>query len=352
MYLGQALDGWSNNIIQTLRTLFDGSPDSISTLYTLVQHGQLISGKSGEPSATIDGSKLDTLKSSVARTFYAFAIPALWQAAHKAAFILDSGYPCGTKDPMGDHMTPDDMHISYGCYGGNLYYLVTPFHPDVLFVPHEYLLFAVDGVSSFDGTMWGGMTTQLLIEGSVRTYIANGNQNNGLAADPGNSETIADLMNQDVATPGLIRLPVCSFTRFSMALDFYGPNANHPDDFPCTVLRNSYCHDFSYFDPGTVGTPPLISDCQDLVSHIIGTNGQWTTTLGIDREIVRSGSCHLSVQNNGAQGDAWYLVGAQDVVDIINESIKRYGSNGRVGAKGSMWCTGDVNANGVHWWLY
>ena len=44
---------------------------------------------------------------------------------------------------------------------------------------------------------------------SVRTYQNNGNQNGAPAASYLNNPTINDLYNQDITTPGYIRIPVC-----------------------------------------------------------------------------------------------------------------------------------------------
>lgn len=47
-----------------------------------------------------------------------------------------------------------------------------------------------------------------------------------------------------------------------------------------------------------------------------------------------------------------YQVGAQDVIDLINESIKQFGGSGLVGAKGDMRCKGNVHDTTIEWGLY
>jgi hypothetical protein len=49
-----------------------------------------------------------------------------------------------------------------------------------------------------------------------------------------------------------------------------------------------------------------------------------------------------------------FKVGGQDAIDIINESIKRFATDGRVGAKGVMSCSGTtVNTKvNVEWGIY
>jgi hypothetical protein len=47
-----------------------------------------------------------------------------------------------------------------------------------------------------------------------------------------------------------------------------------------------------------------------------------------------------------------FHIGAQDIVDIITESISRLGGSGKVGAKGRMDCKGNLNSQDVEWGLY
>jgi hypothetical protein len=51
-------------------------------------------------------------------------------------------------------------------------------------------------------------------------------------------------------------------------------------------------------------------------------------------------------------GNVNFVFGGQDVIDIINESIKQFASNGRVGAKGNMNYNGNVKGQPVLWGIY
>ena len=112
------------------------------------------------------------------------------------------------------------------------------------------------------------------------------------------------------------------------------------------------CRDYTYAS-ATSDASPLVTDCQDIITNIQGTNGEWTTGVDQDRKIVSAGTCNMDVQSTNTVGDVSFHVGAQDVINIINYAIANYASNGKVGASGTMTCDGNVNSNqGVKWGLY
>ncbi|KAF2168013.1 glycoside hydrolase family 18 protein [Zasmidium cellare ATCC 36951] len=366
-YLGQVIAGWGNISSTTLMNLFDGSADSITTLTTLTQNGQLIEGSDGSPQIGSTSKSSDTasaLAASVATAFWAFAIPAVWYAAGTSAFVIDSGYSCGTVNPLGAYMSTATMEATAGCYNGELYYLVYPKGPasscpsskrEVGPPPTCQLsqFQPPPGLSALDGSAWGGVSISDLITVSVRTYIANGNSNTGQYADPTNSDTLSDLINQDITTPGYITLPVCTadvaFTAWSTPSQV---NTSDPA-YPCVALQGlTECRSYTFTD-ATSDASPLVSDCKDIITNIQGTTGEWTTDITDDRKIVSAGACNMDVKANNEKGDVSFHVGAQDVINIINQAISQFSSNGKVGASGTMTCDGNVNSNqGVTWGLY
>jgi hypothetical protein len=68
---------------------------------------------------------------------------------------------------------------------------------------------------------------------------------------------------------------------------------------------------------------------------------------------VEWGTCAFGVTVN-PDDDAWYAhIGNQDIMDLINESIARFGSNGKVGTKGEMRCQGGITGGTrVEWGIY
>lgn len=103
-----------------------------------------------------------------------------WTFSKHAAFIVDSGYDCGTTDPLGDYIDTDTMHSTLGCYSNKLYYFVAaegeaqtcwngctggPFCDSKC---HNNKFKKPPGLDSLDGkSSFGGVTVAELIQGYV-----------------------------------------------------------------------------------------------------------------------------------------------------------------------------------------
>ncbi|KAL5087858.1 hypothetical protein Trisim1_007509 [Trichoderma cf. simile WF8] len=368
--MGKALGAWATIVENQLAALFNGSEASIALLGTLIGNGNLIEcdGSSPLENDPSDDNTYQGLENYVTRAFYGFAIPALWTVSGAAAFVVDSGYPCGTVNPLGLYMSNDTAEATYSCYNGNLYYLVSAagdYHGctgedialtvDTVDPPPppctDSLFTAPTGLNSL-GSNWGGITVSDLIAGSVRTYVANGNTNGAPAANPADSQTLQDLANQDITTPGYITLPVCSpQVAWASWTNPSQSNATAPG-YPCNPLQGvTKCSSYTYVDQ-TSSASPTVSDCQTIIKNIQGTSGSWNTGIGSQRDIASFGSCHFGVDNSGVTGDVTYQTGSQDIVNIITQSIALYGGGGQVGAKGYMECAGDAGSQYVEWGLY
>ncbi|KAL6887059.1 glycoside hydrolase family 18 protein [Trichoderma evansii] len=368
--MGKALGGWATIVENQLAALFNGSETSIALLGTMIGNGNLLEcdGTSPSQSDPSDNSTYTDIENYVTRAFFGFAIPALWTVSGAAAFVVDSGYPCGTVNPLGLYMSNDTAEATYSCYNGNLYYLVSAagdYHSctgedialtvDTVDPPPppctDSLFTAPQGLDSL-GSKWGRITVSDLIAGSVNTYVANGNTNGAPAANPADSQTIQDLANQDITTPGYITLPVCSpQVAWASWTNPSQSNATAPG-YPCNPLQGvTKCSGYTYVDQASSASP-TVSDCQTIIKNIQGTNGEWTTGIGSQRDIASFGTCNFGVDNSGVTGDVTYYTGSQDIVNIITQSIALYGGGGQVGAKGYMECAGDAGSQYVEWGLY
>jgi hypothetical protein len=175
-YMGQVVGAWANLTDLALQKLFSGSSTSLPNLDTLVTGGKLIAGIPERDQFPPDEENLTV---SITSAFYAYAIPAIWSAASYNVFVIDSGTPCGTTNPITRYMTTEDQEASWGCYpinNGELYYLAMPVTsqfkancgsnppdgrcPEVPFT-------APPGLSALTGKSgtWGAVTRQLLIQG-------------------------------------------------------------------------------------------------------------------------------------------------------------------------------------------
>ncbi|KAH8885958.1 glycoside hydrolase family 18 protein [Thozetella sp. PMI_491] len=353
-YMGQAVTAWGNISEESLKNLFSGSDESINLLTTMISNGHLIEG-------SVDGGA-SFPTADVAKGFFAYAIATVWPLAGTHAFILDSGYGCGTVDPATEFLTTDVMHQTAGCYNGKLYYLVYPKDDaktctDVCdkscqtSCTHSKFS-APPGISTLDGSRFGGVTVSDLITGSVRTYIQNGNANGGAATDPTNGGSLNDLMDADITTPGFIRLPVCSgdmaWTAWSIVSDKSVPN------WPCYVKPSISDCSASTFVDQTSDASPSVDDCKVIITNIQNTQGEWEVENAVEsqHQIVQYGSCKFGVQGKSINGNIDFHIGAQDIVDIITDAINQFGGSGKIGAKGEMSCKGDVSTVPVEWGLY
>ncbi|KAF1935723.1 hypothetical protein EJ02DRAFT_415327 [Clathrospora elynae] len=118
------------------------------------------------------------------------------------------------------------------------------------------------------------------------------------------------------------------------------------------VARKSVndCGDSTFINQSSDGSP-LISDCQQIASNIAG-GGTWTVADG-QHQLVQFGTCAFGVQPYDGLNFAY--IGNQDIIDLINESIRRFSYNGKVGSKGEMGCQsgqGLVGGVDVNWGLY
>ncbi|KAH8703812.1 hypothetical protein BGW36DRAFT_288853 [Talaromyces proteolyticus] len=363
-YMGQIVGAWANLTALALKDLFSGSSSSLPNLDSLVTGGKLIAGI---PETDQYPPDAETLISSITSALYAYAIPAIWSAARYNVFVIDSGSSCGTINPITKYMTTEDQEASWGCYPsstGELYYLAMPVSsqfpascgsnppdgrcPEVPFT-------APPGLSALTGDtqVWGAVTRQLIIQGAVRSYQKNNNANGGIAPDLGDKLVVNGLIDGDYTVPGFINIPVCSPEMAATAVDASSTTSGEPN-YPCAVPPSPNDCGTSTFTDATSGGSPLVSDCQQIVTNIAGTQGSWEveSSVGKQHQLVQYGTCAFGVTGTTGTGDVDFHVGAQDIVDLINSSIKMFASNGLVGASGNMACQGDAGNDNVNWGLY
>jgi hypothetical protein len=117
------------------------------------------------------------------------------------------------------------------------------------------------------------------------------------------------------------------------------------------LLKRDYkCNDYTYENDTSDGSP-FVSDCNVLVSNIFGP-GEWRTDQPGFRTIASYGTCNFGVQQHTSAITIFH-VGNQDVQEIINNAIKMYQWNGRVGASGYFQCQDDFGLhNDAYWALY
>lgn len=351
-YVAQVVFGWMNTTELAVGKLFDGSTESIKSLGDAMANGNLIEGKRDRPKP---GDNTATeLRANVLKSFFGFAIPTLWRRSKAYAFVLDSGSGCDGR-PSSKYVSDSTADKTGVCYQGRRYYLVEPEGSssdcgeggciDSKFSAPP----GIDDLGRF-----GRITKEDLVIGSVRTWRANGNENGGDVLDPINGGSVrGELVDLDITTPGYVRLPVCSGDRAYQSWDTSseGSSTNYPCDVP---PGKDHCRD-STFEDHTSGASPSVSDCRQIIRNIEGdAKTEWTHRITGHREILKYGSCAFGIERTGGTGSqVEFMVGGQDVIDIINDSISKYGGGGKVGAKGVMNCKGTTSGRvDVEWGIY
>ncbi|KAF2664834.1 glycoside hydrolase family 18 protein [Microthyrium microscopicum] len=360
-YLGQVINAWGNSTEQALATLFNGSGASIQILTALISNGSLITGSGGKSGIPFPPTYAQ-LDLYVAKAFFAYSVPKLWGAAGYHPFIIDSGYSCGTVDPLSRYMSTETMHATSSCVGTKLYYLVSPITnidqntcsnpvdgrcPEVPFT-------SPPGISTLTGdtSVWGGLTRDVIVAGAVNSYVSNGNANGGPIADPSVRTIFDGFLGGVESTAGMIRIPVCSPEE---ALTAYDDSSTQTQaNWPCVVAASPNLCGTSTFVGATSDASPLTTDCQQIVTNIVGTQGVWEVEAAVheQHQIVQAGTCAFGVQGSTGEGSVDFSVGAQDIVDLINSSVQQFASNGKVGAGGNMACNGNNGQVSVAWGLY
>ncbi|KAJ2984421.1 hypothetical protein NUW58_g6066 [Xylaria curta] len=368
-YLGQVIFAWQNVTEITLGKVFSGDDANIDILGRIIASGRLLpgaydGGSSGGDTGplTPPNSTSTELTLTAGRAFWGFTIPLGWQLSGTHGFVIESGFNCDASgNPLSDYMTDSVEKATKYCYAptNKLYYLVAAQGDGEICTGDggcaDIFFQLPPGLDQLDGNAYGKLTLGTLIEGAINTYRANNNKNGGSPPDIGNTATINDFLNNDITTAGYVRLPVCS-----AKLAHYNWNLALADDsilkdptYPCLQAKGEdYCGD-STFEDQTSDASPKVSDCLQIATNI-AVEGDWTTqTTGGQRELVLYGSCRFGVERSGSlNGNVNFVVGNRDIIDIITSSVNMFGGSGRVGAKGTMNCQGNIKGQSVLWGLY
>ncbi|KGO70456.1 Peptidoglycan-binding Lysin subgroup [Penicillium italicum] len=369
-YMGQSLKAWEYIFKKDLENLFDGSDKSIERLTTMIADGRLLDGiaedipypnktKRKEKGTEATDAQKKLVEDGFLTTFWAYSIPAVWQASGHHPFIIDAGRSCDDKH--------GDKDFKSACYENRLYKLADPdgkSHdcpdnggspagsecPDTPFSSPK-------GVQELDGKAWNGLKAEDIIIGSVKTYKQNGNENGGGKANPKDSGTFEALKRMDITTPGFMRLPVCSETlarkswenadKTEIIRDREGfPCNNDNGKAYCTTSKTTYIEE-------TTSDSPLIDDCLVIVKNIQGTSGSWDKPIERQFGILNFGTCTFGIEGKGRKGNIDVYIGAQDAVDIIRYTSKHWGhGTGKMQGKGVMQCDGNIKKQEVHWAIY
>jgi GH18 family chitinase len=360
--MAQVFDGWRKIASVAVDRLFSGDDRSLEILWNCMSDGKLIEGRSPGGGSPFPG---DTdVKFGIKKLFYGYSIPALWRVSDTYAFVVDSGFGCGEDKPLDAYLDDATMDATGACVDGRRYYLV---HPAGDARVSKCTGYGPAGCTSWErvnnkfaapvglGALgrFGNLTKEDLVTGSVRTWLRNGRKNGG-GGVPDEPTTFDDLVQVDVRKAGFVHLPVCSPERAFQSWDTGGRGAT--DNYPCDVPPGiNHCQDTNFVDQ-TSAVSPLVADCLQIIRNIEG-NGKTEWTHDVvgkpHREILKYGTCHFGIEATEVDGNSVFMVGGQDVIDIINEAVKRFGGGiGRVSGYGHMLCNGLIHQQWMKWGIY
>ncbi|KAF5485943.1 Killer toxin subunits alpha/beta [Colletotrichum fructicola] len=363
-YMNQVIFGWMNATEYTLGKLLGGEKEYVTVLGNLMSEGKLIVGaKKGDPQKDPTAGEIEA---NLFKTIYGYSIPALWRRSKTYAFVLNSGEGC-SGNPLSKYVDDDTAEATKVCHDGTLYYLVDP-KDDARICECKRVTdvgpcqttcrdnkFSVpvglDRLGDF-----GGLSVADLVKGSVNTWRHNNKENKRLNITQMALEksTQSDLLDINIQTPGFVQLPVCSPDRAFQSWETGKKGGS--DNYPCDIPPGKdHCGESSFENRGSDASPK-VEDCKQIIKNIEGDGStEFTHRITGHREILDFGSCHFGIERTGGTGGAVeFRVGGQDVIDVINESIKRFGGSGRIGAKGVMPCSGTTAGTkvNVEWGIY
>ncbi|KAK1622668.1 putative necrosis-inducing factor-domain-containing protein [Colletotrichum phormii] len=332
-YMGQFIDDWANATSLTLKSVFDGTPDSVSLLGKAIADGKLY------PKDVSPDPGSNELLQNVRKSIFGCAIPAIWHASSAWAFVINSGYGCDASNPLDDYLSDDTVKTTgapdgdaYECFDGGCL---------------DNKFSAPKGVGK-PGDSFDGVTKEDLIAGAVRTYLAK-------IDDKGVQD---DLLDVDVTTPGFIRIFVCGAERAFQIWEGTTKDVarGFAENYPCDEPPGRDNCGVSSIEDQTSDASPGASDCRQIIKNIEADGStDWTIqVLGRNRrEIAKFGGCSFGVGATKVDGNVDFTVGGQDVIDIINNAIENFENNdGQVGAKGDMDCNGNVHQQAVKCGIY
>ncbi|KAH8423398.1 uncharacterized protein LDX57_001157 [Aspergillus melleus] len=343
-YMGMVTYGWGEVASLRLAELFSGTEEGLEDLWSMMSNGKLTYGAfEREPSKS--GNAQDEIELYVDKTFFGYVIPAFWKVSKTYAFIIDSGYGCDDDRPLSNYLDARTMNATGVCLEEKRYYLVYPDKGSKFSTP--------PGLESLHKGKFGRITKEELVRGSVRTWINNGKENRGGFGDPIGKVTMKNLIDGDITAPGFIRIPVCSAER---AFQFWKTGKKGSSDFyPCDIPPGKDTCRESTFEDQTSDASPSVEDCLTIIENIEGDASTDYTHQVVGkrhREILAFGSCAFGVEAIKVHGNVNFVIGGQNVIDIIRDSIKRFNRDGKVGAKGEMKCNGNIKDQPVKWGIY
>ncbi|KAJ5826412.1 glycosyl hydrolase family 71-domain-containing protein [Penicillium riverlandense] len=210
-------EGWQIAIDGTVSDLFNGSAMSIGRLANAIQDGAFLQ-EATFPSSVENEEFMKT-------ALYQFLIPDAWSLSDEVVFIMDGGIDC-TDNVLPSSVSAVDEYIDSDstplgvCIMNHAYYLVATDSIPAESCDDQNLYGSGSctknkfvtpyGATQLDGSSWGSLTWQAMVNSSVQSYLNNDNQNGWATPDPTSIEFIWNMFDNGASTPGIFNFYMCS----------------------------------------------------------------------------------------------------------------------------------------------
>ncbi|KAJ0164046.1 Killer toxin subunits alpha/beta [Colletotrichum tanaceti] len=245
------ITNWRAQVNQLVARIFNGSPESIKLLNTLVSDGKMIQGKEDRPADGYNSNYTTSWEDSkyIERAFFTLAIPALWAANRPTPFILDFGDSCVIDATKYFEERADKYNAGWRCPNGHSYILAgvddvpqgcPHSNPRLCLLPRNRNFFkilkGIDELEEPGQDRWGKVTVDDLIIGAVNTYKKNNGRNVMDPAksmtDPADIRRLQNVASQDTRLGGFQHIPICGPEEARANLlkgrKAYGNSPNYP----------------------------------------------------------------------------------------------------------------------------
>ncbi|CAI7636615.1 unnamed protein product [Penicillium manginii] len=207
-YLGETMSTWKDLEAQYLQSIFSGTEGSNGTdaLYALIDNGSMT-----KVAGNLD---LSGTSNQVKKIVYGQMIPYAWSVSPSGSrpFIWQSDEDCdgSTKSipESASYLITDDTAVKTNvCYRGKIHYVLNA-HKNA---GDSFRTMPLPGGdhTTLDGSAWGGIILEDIVESSVEGWIANNNHNGYPRPDTDKIVTNFGSVVPSVRTAGFFNLPVC-----------------------------------------------------------------------------------------------------------------------------------------------
>ncbi|KAI8222584.1 Multidomain esterase [Colletotrichum sp. SAR 10_96] len=231
------INAWETAIDKFAIEIFSGKGDRLSKM---IANGKMISSVTVIPSTK-------ELRADIDKALYATLIPMGWKISNRDLnpFIVDSKRSCDAADNdewIKLRITNGAIKSEKVCIDDRAYFLLAAENPKQECDDDKYGI----GCCKFDGLpgtstlgpLWGGVTREDMVRGSINTFKAHGNKNQENPRVPGilDAEQIDAMAEVNIQAPYVFNFPICDVNT-SFRGYYEGGLAGHVKKsyFPCNL---------------------------------------------------------------------------------------------------------------------